>query len=228
MVVAALGITLIAEIRETGARCPFRPQPSVTQAGVPRVGCSENHNKMSNKTKIQWCHSTVNPIMGCGGCELFPFPGKILRSVDASIAGISKWPTGKSREVFRGLIRDAFSRIQDPLPGHSSTVTTTNIWHLRELFYAEVLNLSGPAAAKAAEGSIARAMTCYAATLHLNKGRSIVNPNRGANKGYAPTFERVTRFEGRVWKMARERDLLARKNHRGESTAANECCKYMV
>ena len=26
---------------------------------------------MSVKTKIQWCDSTVNPTMGCDGCELW-------------------------------------------------------------------------------------------------------------------------------------------------------------
>lgn len=29
---------------------------------------------MSDKTDILWADSTVNPVMGCGGCELFPFP----------------------------------------------------------------------------------------------------------------------------------------------------------
>ncbi len=27
---------------------------------------------MSAVTKIQWCDSTVNPVMGCGGCESSP------------------------------------------------------------------------------------------------------------------------------------------------------------
>lgn len=26
---------------------------------------------MSKNTNIQWCHSTVNPVMGCDGCELW-------------------------------------------------------------------------------------------------------------------------------------------------------------
>ena len=26
---------------------------------------------MSVKTKIQWCDSTVNPTMGCDGCEIW-------------------------------------------------------------------------------------------------------------------------------------------------------------
>jgi protein gp37 len=31
-------------------------------------------NSMSIKTKIQWCDSTVNPTMGCDGCELWDLP----------------------------------------------------------------------------------------------------------------------------------------------------------
>ena len=26
---------------------------------------------MARHTKIQWCDSTVNPVMGCAGCELW-------------------------------------------------------------------------------------------------------------------------------------------------------------
>lgn len=26
---------------------------------------------MSNETKIEWCDSTINPVMGCSGCELW-------------------------------------------------------------------------------------------------------------------------------------------------------------
>ncbi len=72
---------------------------------------------MSVRTKIQWCDSTVNPTMGCDGCE---------------------------------------------------------IW-----------------------GSQRR--TCYAGTLHTRFG--------GVTKGYAPTFEEVTNFPGRMADAARWPDL---------------------
>jgi hypothetical protein len=41
---------------------------------------------MSDITKIQWCDTTVNPIMGCGGCELFPSSGKVLEAIDQAVA----------------------------------------------------------------------------------------------------------------------------------------------
>ena len=33
------------------------------------------------KTNIQWCHSTVNPVMGCDGCELWPAAGPMLQNL---------------------------------------------------------------------------------------------------------------------------------------------------
>lgn len=36
-----------------------------------RSSPSERRRKMADKTKIQWCDSTVNPTLGCNGCELW-------------------------------------------------------------------------------------------------------------------------------------------------------------
>lgn len=162
---------------------------------------------MSNTTKIQWCDSTVNPLMGCGGCELFPSPAEVLTSIDHSIGTLVPWPSGKSRELMRVLIKESFSKIKVPLEGHSAALNTTNIWHYRELFLGRVSALAGRPARKAAELAIANSITCYAAKLHLNKGRSNLNPTRGFNVGYAPIFERVTQFRGRVSAMAGQNDL---------------------
>ena len=75
---------------------------------------------MSDKTKIQWCDSTVNPTMGCEGCELW----------------------GAQRR------------------------------------------------------------TCYAGTLHVRFG--------GASTGYAPRFEDVTLFPGRMAGATKWSDLTGR------------------
>ena len=37
-------------------------------------------------TKIQWCDSTVNPVMGCDGCELWPTPDTIRREIAKALA----------------------------------------------------------------------------------------------------------------------------------------------
>lgn len=157
---------------------------------------------MADQTKIQWCHSTVNPVMGCGGCELFPAPGTILTLLDSELAKHGVWPAGTSRLTFNALA-DALHG-SDPRVGH---VSTTNVWHLRRLFIGEVSKSLGPQAANAAHRVIAGSVTCYAAKLHLNRGIAITNPRRKPNKGYAPVFEHLTRFPGRVARMARESDL---------------------
>jgi len=159
---------------------------------------------MSKITKIQWCHSTVNPIMGCGGCELFRSPGEILTALDKAIG----WANGTSRREFNALIKRSFKAIQVPENGHTSALTTTNLWHHRELFSDVVLRASGKATAQSASRIISESVACYAARLHCNKARSIVNPSRGINSGYAPAFERVTRFPGRIAAMATAADLL--------------------
>jgi len=53
---------------------------------------------MSEYTEIQWADGTVNPVMGCGGCELFPPPGEILPKLDAAIREHApSWTEGLGR-----------------------------------------------------------------------------------------------------------------------------------
>jgi len=37
------------------------------------------------QTDIQWAHSTINPVMGCDGCELWPGRGKVVSDLAAAI-----------------------------------------------------------------------------------------------------------------------------------------------
>ncbi|MEI7819351.1 MAG: DUF5131 family protein [Verrucomicrobiota bacterium] len=161
---------------------------------------------MSDKTTIQWSDSTINPIMGCGGCELFPPPGEIFADINRAAARTGV--TIDSKAIFKVLVDDCFAGIQNPGPEFKRVVNTTNIWHLRKRFAEKVRRDHGTAARDAVELVIRRAITCYAAKLHLNKGVSIVNPTRHPHKGYAPIFEKVTQFKGRVAKAAKLKDLL--------------------
>ena len=145
--------------------------------------------------------------MGCGGCELFPAPAEILASIDGALAAVPGWQKGLSRSLFSSLTTEAYERIPQPLDGHTKSVTASNIWHLRDKFRRQIASQFGRAAAKSAEAAIGRAITCYAAKLHFMRGRCIEDPERKANIGHAPVFEKVTRFEGRVHTMAAEEDL---------------------
>lgn len=57
---------------------------------------------MSITTNIQWCDSTINPLMGCLGCELYPTPEKLLAAIDRAclLAGISGWTKGTAKSLF--------------------------------------------------------------------------------------------------------------------------------
>lgn len=40
---------------------------------------------MGHDASIQWCHSTVNPAMGCSGCELWPGPAQVAAAIQAEL-----------------------------------------------------------------------------------------------------------------------------------------------
>lgn len=165
---------------------------------------------MSNITSIQWADTTVNPIMGCGGCELFPSPRKVLAAIDEAVA--KSGTRIDSRAIYRRLVNDVYGMIRKPKSGHKNVVNTTNIWHLRKQFLKWLKTEHGQNAEAAADNAIRQAITCYAATLHLNKGIKLLKPKYNGKSGYAPIFESVTQFEGRAAKAARLRDLLGRSN----------------
>ncbi len=92
---------------------------------------------MSKATKIQWCDSTVNPIMGCGGCELFPQPQQILSRIDSEVSRIagSRWERGHAADFANAALFDAWKDLTDgvdtKISGHVHDLTTTNLYHLR-------------------------------------------------------------------------------------------------
>jgi protein gp37 len=148
--------------------------------------------------------------MGCGGCELFPPPGKILSEIDQAVADYGACID--SRAIYKDLISAAYAKILKPLRGHKNAVNTTNIWHLRHQFLSAVEIACGFQAKEAAERAIRNSVTCYAATLHLNKAMNLLKPQYAGNVGYAPIFEAVTPYKGRAQKAANLKDLLGCHN----------------
>jgi protein gp37 len=179
---------------------------------------------MADITKIQWCDSTVNPIMGCGGCELFPSPGKVLDAIASAMndADAETRATRASvKKTFKGLVDAVFQQSENPDPGHNKAVNVTNIWHLRKRFHDALCRQHGDHVAQAASDAISKAVTCYAGILHLNKGMNIldlegIRPGkdkpRNVHPGYAPIFESPTRFAGRAAETAELTDLLGMSN----------------
>lgn len=162
-----------------------------------------------NKTSIQWAHSTVNPVMGCLGCELFPQPGAVLEAIDAALGRVvAGWKPGDAEAALRPAVHAAFAAIASPQPGHTHALTTTNIVHVSKAWASELKDMHGVAAEKAVREAVDGMVVCYAAKLHLNRATSIVAPHRKPNLGYAPSFERMRTYAGRMAHSARQRDLL--------------------
>ena len=163
---------------------------------------------MSDVTSIQWADTTVNPIMGCGGCELFPKPAEIFLKINEAVRATGH--SINSRVIYEELISSVYSFIEHPLAGHKNAVNTSNVWHLRHRFLTRVLDETDADmnASDAAEKVIKESTTCYAAILHLNKGQNILKENYEGHRGYAPIFESVTEFPKRAEKTAKLKDLL--------------------
>lgn len=169
---------------------------------------------MAKVTEIQWCDSTVNPVMGCDGCELFPRPTRILDDLALALGEIdSGWKKTRIESLLEETIHGVYDAISHPVAAHSRGITTTNIYHVRKKFANRFREqFEDPEQAKTVEETVLRTIeknvTCYAAKLHLNKGFSIANPDRKHSIGYADTFEQVKQYEGRVWDAAKYSDLL--------------------
>lgn len=162
-----------------------------------------------NRTSIQWAHSTVNPLMGCLGCELFPEPAAVLDEIDLAVASVvPSWKRGEARAAMRRLIDTAYNAIEVPREGHSRALTTTNIVHVAGILAEELAARHGAAAGVAVREAIDRRIVCYASKLHLHRATSIVAPGRETNPGYAQSLERIRAFPGRAMQMARQADLL--------------------
>lgn len=128
------------------------------------------------KTKIQWCFSTVNPVMGCDGCELWPGPGPVSAGIKEGLRsmGVAPLPPAAleltlGKEPMSGVYRNR-KAIARKLVGGDKRKAGTVVDVIRQ--HAR----------------------CYA---------GLLGTFRGGHKGYAGQFERPGLFPGRMAKAAR-------------------------
>lgn len=150
---------------------------------------------MSSNAKVNWCDSSCNPVMGCGGCPLWP-SGEELGAALAEQLQAMGLEVGEARrlaaEAVDGLAASAIFQGR----------------HLIAQRLAHRIRSSRKEGIEALlEAAIEAPFCCYAGVLHLRYGQDPTNPAKRASKGYAPSFERVTRFPGRMATMARSRAL---------------------
>ena len=129
------------------------------------------------KTKIQWCHSSINPVMGCEGCELWPGAGLVGDKIAAGLAELGQTPASQV------MIKNAI----DGRPFSAIYADRKNI--------ATQIAGSAPNKARTAVvDSIRRTGKCYA---------GLLGTMRGGHKGYADQFEAPKCYPGRMAKAAR-------------------------
>jgi hypothetical protein len=57
-------------------------------------------------TKIQWCHSTINPVMGCDGCELWKSAPAIAAIMLTMLILLTKKPKATLRQAIARAVGD--------------------------------------------------------------------------------------------------------------------------
>jgi len=161
---------------------------------------------MSQGSPIQWCDDTVNPVMGCSApCELRPSPEKARKiAVDFFKRKFPETKPATIREIVNEMTEDR---------------NATEIYQLREEIAGAVITVveqtpGAPTAVKAMAKRLKEqfdgSFICYAHQQHMFRGSDITNPDKITNPGYAPQFEQVTEFAGRVAEAAARPDLFGK------------------
>lgn len=155
--------------------------------------------RMSIRSDIQWCDSTVNPVMGCDGCPLYPSSTVLVANqISDDLAAIGTDPL-----VARALLAQRFGELP-----------FSEIYHRRdelgELISADLKAHGIGRQAKAGvivSKGIASSLRCYAGVLHSRYGENPLKPDKKLNPGYARRFEQVTQFPGRMLEASKWKDL---------------------
>jgi len=144
---------------------------------------------MSKSTEIQWADSSINPVMGCMGCELWPSPRQLIEKV------LSVFPEASEQD------REFVSELMYEM-------SPTHIYHDRKALSAKILDRMGCVTSQEKlSREVASLYTCYAGILHLRHGRDHTQPDKFINKGYAEQFESPAIFPGRMEEASRWSDL---------------------
>ena len=131
-------------------------------------------------TTIQWCHSTVNPVMGCDSCELWKPAPAVRLSIQNFLVGLTHLPGHKLAPVIRVVAGDR---------------ETSEVYRDRELIaqeIAEKMGLDGLAREEIVD-VIRRECKCYA---------GLLGTFRAGQKGYADAFAAPKLFPRRMIKAA--------------------------
>jgi len=156
---------------------------------VPKL---KTNMKMTN---IQWTHSTINPVMGCEGCELWPSKSNLLRQLTEVICASPVSPDAdKVRTVLDSTTADW---------EYTSQIHFNRVALAGQL--ADQFSLPSPIRLRL-EKVIREACKCYA---------GLLGTARPAHPGYADHFETPKLFPGRMamasrWAPVSQREVEAK------------------
>ena len=130
------------------------------------------------KTNIQWCHSTVNPVMGCDGCELWP---SALRLTELIMSALRRSCCRPSEEVAWNVVNVVGDR------------STSEIYLDRERIAGQLCSMSSSRSQHYLRNEIIDTIRweckCYAGML---------GTFRAGHKGYADAFDVPKLHPGRM------------------------------
>lgn len=141
---------------------------------------------MSLETQIQWCDTTVNPVAGCNGCELYPTTRGIVREIE-NLLGTCLSANGLSESLRNEILTQSPTQLR----------RDRKEWARR---VSDAVDSGDPDFTDLApdiERAISSLFRCYASTLTAR-----FNAN-GAHPGYPRTFEEPTMFSGRMPEVAK-------------------------
>ena len=127
-------------------------------------------------TKIQWCHSTINPEMGCDGCELWKRAAAIVAILLAMLLLLTKKPKAKVKQALDRAVGDR---------------ETSELYRDRERVAEELathLSLTREQQKQVVD-VVRRECKCYA---------GLLGTMRAGHVGYADQFEMPKAYPGRV------------------------------
>jgi protein gp37 len=136
-------------------------------------------------TNIQWCHSTINPVMGCTGCELWPHSHQLITNLVQFISAGT--PTACSTPRLPTIQKTVAAVVGDRV---TSAIYADHVKIAADL--AKQLHLTSPVRDGLVD-VVRRSCKCYA---------GLQETMRAGQPGHAGQFEQPKLFPGRMAEAA--------------------------
>ncbi|MCP5536112.1 MAG: DUF5131 family protein [Akkermansiaceae bacterium] len=135
-------------------------------------------------SKIQWCHSTITPVMGCDGCELWPTIKQLIMVLIILILSKIK----EQRQVVREAVEKEFEGTPHP----------TAAWHARERIIENLQSQFPHIPLEDWKEWFEKLFKCYAGSQHIVRGAKPADWTEASTKGYAAVFDIPEKFRNRM------------------------------